>query len=175
VIRRCLTVAALAVAALACGKGERAAPAAHRPAAASVLDSLDDGPPHAIFGCFTADSAIYGDVRPDPETGDTIGVWITFYRAGSSVDGLRVLGAMDRADTALFLRLQLSGDDSIAFDVPSAPLDAFREGVDTARFIGRVSCDRLWGRQRERRDVPSHAAVYRRVIQAPPSSDDAVP
>jgi hypothetical protein len=91
------------------------------------------------------------------------------------VDGLRVLGTMDHADTALFLRLQLSGGDSIAFDVPSAPVDAFREGVDTSRFLGRVSCDRLWGRQRERRDVPSRAAVYRRVIQAPPSGDEPVP
>ena len=55
-------------------------------------------------------------------------MWITLYRAGSSVDGVRVLGTMDRADTALFLRVQLSGDDSIAFDVSAAPIDAFREG-----------------------------------------------
>jgi len=154
----------------ACVGAERGAAARVpvRPDSASAAwDSLLalDGPPHAIFGCLTGDSAVYGDVRPDPETGDTIGVWLTFYRAGGGVDGMRVLGGIDRADTATFLRVQLSGGDSLAFDVPAVPLDQFREGIDTARFIGRVACDRVWGRQREHRDQPSRTVVYRRVVQ----------
>ncbi|AHG88628.1 hypothetical protein J421_1091 [Gemmatirosa kalamazoonensis] len=162
----------------ACVGAERGAAARVpvRPDSASAAwDSLLalDGPPHAIFGCLTGDSAVYGDVRPDPETGDTIGVWLTFYRAGGGVDGMRVLGGIDRADTATFLRVQLSGGDSLAFDVPAVPLDRFREGIDTARFIGRVACDRLWGRQREHRDQPSRTVVYRRVVQ--PVTDEPVP
>ena len=172
--RACLTLMCLAA---ACVGAERApAPAPRATTSAGSVDPLDslDGPPHALLKCLTGDSAVYGDVRPDPETGDTIGVWITFYRAGNDVDGIRVLGQADRADTALFTRVQLAADDSIAFDAPAPPLDPFRDGVDTARFIGRVSCDRLWGRQRERRDAPSRAAVYRRVIQRP-LSDEPVP
>jgi len=97
--------------------------------------------------------------REDPATGDTVGVWITFYRAGASVDGMRVLGTMEHADTVLFSRVQLGAEDSIAFDVPTV------DTPDTSRFLGRVGCDRLWGRQRERRDYPSRSVTYRRVVQ----------
>jgi hypothetical protein len=165
--------AALLTLTLACA--EHAATPSRRTAARAV-DSLDalDGPPHALFGCLTGDSAVYADVRPDAATGDTAGVWLTFYRLGGDVDGIRVLGAPDRTDTVPFLRVQLSDGDSVAFDVPTAPSDAYRDGIDTSRFLGRVTCDRLWGRQREHRDQPSRTVVYHRVY-AEPGSPEPVP
>jgi hypothetical protein len=174
--------AALLAFALAFGCTEHAAPPSRRPTtraadahdARDARDALDDGPPHALFGCLTGDSAVYADTRPDAETGDTAGVWLTFYRLGDDVDGIRVLGAPDRADTVPFLRVQLSDGDSVAFDVPTAPADAYRDGIDTSRFLGRVTCDRLWGRQREHRDQPSRMVVYHRVY-AEPGSPEPVP
>lgn len=122
---------------------------------------VDDEPPHKIFGCLVGDSAVFADVRPDPESGDSSGVWITLVRAGSGIDGWREIGSAGRVDTLPFLRVQLIGEDSIAIDAPAAETD------DTSRFIGRVSCERLWGRQRERRDRPSTSATYRRIYAAP--------
>jgi hypothetical protein len=62
----------------------------------------------------------------------------------------------------------------VAFDVPTVPSDAYRDGIDTSRFLGRVTCDRLWGRQREHRDQPSRVVVYHRVY-AQPGEPEPVP
>jgi hypothetical protein len=159
---RALLASVLLAACVGAEHGGEATPAAR--SRAPAVDSLGDEPPHAIFGCLQGDSAVYADVRTDPTTGDTIGVWLTFWRAGNGVDGIRVLGEGGRADTTLFTRVQLVDPDSIAFDVPTT------DAPDTTRFLGRVACNRLWGRQRERRDVPSRAAVYWRTYERRDSS-----
>jgi hypothetical protein len=165
--RAVLLVPVVTLALGACGGTERATP---RPAAAATPDPLDDGPPNALLTCVATDTAVYADLRQDPETGDTLGVWLTFWRAGGSVDGTRIVYDGDRVDTTYFTRVQLGDADSIAIDVPTAPGSS-----DTSRFLGRASCGRVWGRQRERRDVPTRPVVYHRIAEHADQSDAGVP
>lgn len=121
--------------------------------------AFDDEPVHRLFGCLSGDSAVYADVREDPNTGDTVGVWITFWQAGDGIDGASVSSAGNGLRTAPepFSRVQLAGADSLALDLPHGGGEA-----DTTRLVGRVSCERLWGRQRTHRDMPTRPALYRR-------------
>ncbi|MGZ8379685.1 MAG: hypothetical protein ACXW0Z_20865 [Gemmatirosa sp.] len=170
-IVRVAGLALLATAALAaCGGAEREAPAVHDPRSATISaassaaptasETFDEGPPHRIFGCLTSDSAVYADIREDPETGDTVGVWITIWQAGDGIDGVSVSSSGNDVFTrpAPFARVQLAGVDSIALDLPHAD-----GAADTTRLIARVSCERMWGRQRTHRDMPAGPALYRRV------------
>lgn len=135
--------------------------------AGSAFDSLlAEEPQPALFGCLVGDSAVFGDVRVDPETGDTVGITLSFWRGGGSVHGTTILASGGVADTIPFARVQLSGDDSLAFDTPH-PTDP-----DTIRFIGRLDCNRLWGRQRNRRESPSRPALYRRLYNADVAPQD---
>ncbi len=129
------------------------------PSASDASDPFDGGPPHRLLACLRGDSAVYADAREDPETGDTVGVWISLWQAGDGVDGATVSSSGNDVFTppAPFSRVQLAGVDSLALDMPHA------DGADTTRLIARVSCDRLWGRQRTHRDVPAGPALYRRV------------
>ncbi len=158
-VRRAVSVGTLGamVAAAACGGGEQTpSPPPPAPAVVAANASVDDEPPPPFFGCLTADSATYSDVRIDTISGDTTGIAFTFWRAGDGVDGAVVQSSDPSGTPAPFLRIQLGASDSIAFDMlhPTEP--------DTIRFIGRVSCERLWGRQRNRRNGPGRAALYRR-------------
>jgi hypothetical protein len=103
---------------------------------------------------------VYADAREDPETGDTVGVWITVWQAGDGIDGASVSSSGNgvRTEPVPFARVQLAGVDSLALDLPHAD-----GGADTTRLIARVSCERLWGRQRTHRDMPAGPALYRRV------------
>ena len=47
--------------------------------------------------------------------------------------------------------------------------------LDTIRFIGRVDCNRLWGRQRNRRESPSRPALYRRLFAADLAPTEVAP
>lgn len=165
---RATALALLASSAAACTGAEREPPAVHDarsasisapPAGAAATDAFLDGPPHRLFACLTADSAVYADVREDPETGDTVGVWITLWQAGDGIDGATVSSSGNDVFTrpAPFSRVQLAGVDSVSLDMPHA------DGTDTTRLIARATCDRLWGRQRTHRDVPAGPALYRRV------------
>ena len=120
---------------------------------------VDDEPVHRVFGCLAGDSAVYADVREDPNTGDTVGVWITFWQAGDGIDGASVSSSGNgvRTDPEPVSRVQLAGADSVALDLPHGGGDA-----DTTRLVGRISCERLWGRQRTHRDMPTQPALYRR-------------
>lgn len=122
-------------------------------------DTFDDGPPHRLFGCLSGDSAVYADVREDPNTGDTVGVWITLWQAGDGIDGASESSSGNgvRTDPEPVSRVQLAGVDSLALDLPHGGGDA-----DTTRLVGRISCERLWGRQRTHRDMPTQPALYRR-------------
>ena len=176
---RLLVVAALALAAVAaaCTGGE-AAPAAERPVVATrpplpaVIDSVtaeslavdsalrglaDRG--HALFSCFVGDSAVYADLRLD-SFGDTVGVRITLWHAGDGVDGTRA--EVGEAVPPLPLSgVRLFAADSILLDFPAA-----NEVEETSRFVGRVSCDRMWGKQRNYRDAPTRPISYGRVRDA---------
>ena len=129
--------------------------------AALALDEAgyDDEPVHRLFGCLSGDSAVYADVREDPNTGDTVGVWITFWQAGDGIDGMSESSSGNgvRTDPEPFSRVQLAGADSLALDLPHGGGEA-----DTTRLVGRVTCERLWGRQRTHRDMPTRPALYRR-------------
>jgi hypothetical protein len=163
------TLSATLLATGACTGAEREAPAVHDARAGTIApppaavpatsDASGDEPPHRIFRCLLGDSAMYADAREDPETGDTVGVWITVWQAGDGIDGVTVSSSGNDVFTPPmpFSRVQLAGVDSLALDMPHA------DGADTTRLIARVSCDRLWGRQRTHRDVPAGAALYRRV------------
>jgi hypothetical protein len=172
-VRPRLAVALGILLAAACAGGERAAP----PAAAAAKDTTPDPfailaaeePQPALFECLVGDSAVYGDVRVDPETGDTVGVTLGFWRSGLSVYGTTIITSGGRTDTVPFARVQLSGPDSVAFDTPH-PFE-----LDTIRFIGRVDCNRVWGRQRNRRESPSRPAVYRRLYNADVAPSEPAP
>lgn len=170
--RRIVSLGILLAAALAaCAPRERAAAAdtdtASAPDPFAILAAEEPQP--ALFGCLVGDSAVYGDVRVDPETGDTVGVTLAFWRANQSVYGTTILASGGRADTVPFARVQLSGPDSLAFDTQH-PLE-----LDTIRFIGRVDCNRVWGRQRNRRESPSRPALYRRLYNADVAPTDGPP
>lgn len=120
----------------------------------------DDELPHRLFGCLSGDSAVYADVREDPNSGDTVGVWITLWQAGDGIDGVSESSSGNGVRTAPepFARVQLAGADSLALDLPHGGGDR-----DTTRLVGRISCERLWGRQRTHRDMPTTPALYRRL------------
>ena len=125
----------------------------------SALRGLTGDPDHAIFGCFVLDTAVYADTRLDT-FGDTIGVRITLVRVGGSIDGFRT----DVGEPTPPLPLsaaRLFGRDSIMLEFP-----ATMEPGETSRFVGRVSCDKLWGRQRNYRDAPTRPVSYARVRDA---------
>jgi hypothetical protein len=167
-----LAAMSLGIALAACAREAEPPPTPADTAGAGAFDSLlAEEPQPALFGCLVGDSAVYGDVRVDPETGDTVGVTLSFWRSGASVHGTTVLASGGVADTVPFTRVQLSGDDSLAFDTPH-PAEP-----DTIRFLGRVDCNRLWGRQRNRRESPSRPALYRRLYNADvaPQDPQAVP
>ncbi len=48
----------------------------------------------------------------------------------------------------------------------------FSDFADRSVFIGRVDCNRLWGRQRNRRESPSRPALYRRLFNADVAPQD---
>ena len=122
----------------------------------SALRGLTGDPAHAIQSCFVLDTAIYADTRLDT-FGDTIGVRITLWRAGGGIDGHRT----DVGEPTLPLPLsaaRLFARDSIMLEFP-----ATMDPGETSRFVGRVSCDKLWGRQRNYRDAPTRPVSYLRV------------
>ena len=164
-MRAALAILTTLLAACAGAEVERA-PASAAGTAVAALDSgasgdagFDDEPVHRVFGCLSGDSAVYADVREDPNTGDTVGVWITVWQAGDGIDGASVSSSGNgvRTDPEPFSRVQLAGVDSLALDLPHGGGDG-----DTTRLVGRISCERLWGRQRTHRDMPTQPALYRR-------------
>jgi hypothetical protein len=179
--QRPLALAALLLAAIggavACAGGEaapaserRVVVAAPRPALPAVIDSvaaeslavdsamrgLGADPGHAIFSCFVGDSAVYANLAQDT-FGDTVGVRITLWHAGDGVDGSRA-DVGDPAPPLPLSAVRLFAADSIQLDFP-----ATMDPGETSRFIGRVSCDRLWGKQRNYRDAPTRPVQYGRV------------
>lgn len=123
----------------------------------NAAPSFGDEPVPAIFGCLGGDTIVYADVRIDSIAGDTVGVWISLWQAGDGVDGASLQAEDPQGRAVPLARVQLSDVDSIALDIPHAVGES-----DTSRFVGRASCERLWGRQRNRRETPSRPAVYRR-------------
>jgi len=163
----------------ACAGGE-AAPASERPAATAtaaapqlpaVIDSitaeslavdsalrgLTGDPTHTIFGCLVLDTAVYADARLDT-FGDSIGVRITLWRAGGGIDGSRT-NIGEQTPPLPLSAARLFGRDSIMLEFP-ASLDP----METSRFVGRVSCDKLWGRQRNVSEAPTRPVTYGRVL-----------
>ena len=114
-------------------------------------------PSHALFGCLHGDSAVYADLRPDPETGDTSGVLIALWQAGDGVDGA-IATAVDPTHALPISGARLFARDSITLEMPHPD-----DPAETSRFVGRVSCEKLWGRQRNYRDAPTRPVVYARV------------
>jgi hypothetical protein len=155
------------------GGGEAPPAAATRPQLPAVIDSitaeslavdsamrgLGTDPSHAIFDCLVGDSVVYADLRLD-SFGDTVGVRITLWHAGDGIDGSRADVGEPVPPLAL-TGVRLFAKDSIMLDFP-----ATSDPGETSRFLGRVSCDRMWGKQRNYREAPTRPVSYARVRDA---------
>ena len=124
----------------------------------SALRGLAD-PGHAIFSCLVGDSVTYADLRLD-SFGDTVGVRITLWHAGDGIDGSRADVGESTPPLAL-TGVRLFAKDSVMLDFP-----ATTDPGETSRFVGRVSCDRMWGKQRNYKDAPTRPVTYARVRDA---------
>ena len=157
---RAVTAIVLATSLAACdGKAERAS---QREAVSHHPDTGSGGgaPAPTLLRCSAetgrADTVlVYSDVETDSTTGDQSGVEISILRSVSPPRVTYREAAGELGASRVLARVKLGPGDSLRFEIPNRP--------DTARFVGRVSCDSLWGRWTPYPAITEDPKVFRRI------------
>ena len=89
----------------------------------------------------------------DAETGDVSGFKIEFRVNGDSVTGLIREAVGEWGAPYALSNIRESGLHRLAFTAT--------DGTDTARFVGQVSCDSLWGTWSPARVIPPYKNTFR--------------